>query len=722
MKSSNQMSYHPTAEELVKILQTKTQNNNPLFFRVIVAFYFTMLASQMRVSIKGWTGRGTLPINMYAMALSVSGSGKGHSTTTMEQEVLNNFQAVFERTFALSAESHCEQLAIKRANKNSTDVDDELLKLGKDFQSLGALLPHFSEATTPAIKQIRQKLLMANAGSLNLIIDEIGANFSSSIEPLITYLELFDKGLIKEKLTKSTSESVRFERITGYTPANLLMFGTPTKLLDGAKTEELLFEMLEMGYARRCFFGFSTNNTKNTDMSVDDVIKQLFNDKHDDYLEDLSDRLALLADLSLLNKTITLTDDAIYHLVKYKLTCEKQASELSEFEAIKKSEIEHRYFKVLKLAGAYAFIDNLDEITPTYLDYAISLAEDSGKAFNELLTPQRPYIKLANYLSSIKDEVTLADLDVDLPYYRGSQSQKAEMITMATAWGYKNNIIIKKSYNDGILFLSADSIDQTNTDKMIVSYSQDITQGYTNELVPFEKLPKLFNQDNYHWVNHHLKDGYRKDDNIINGFNLLVLDIDGTANLSTVQLLFSKYKAIYYTTKRHQTIDPDTNENLGDRFRVILPINYTLKLTKDDFKELYSNIVKDLPFEVDLGANQRARKWLTHNGYSHITDGELFDVLPYIPKSAKNDERQKRDLEQTDLDNLERWVINNTGNGNRNNMLLRYATILMDSGLRFESIKEQVISLNNKLPNKLDELELSSTIFQTVANKITQKQ
>lgn len=64
----------------------------------------------------------------------------------------------------------------------------------------------FDSATTPAIKQMRQKLLMANAGSCNLQVDEIGANFTASIEPLTTYLELYDKGLLKDKLVKRCRE------------------------------------------------------------------------------------------------------------------------------------------------------------------------------------------------------------------------------------------------------------------------------------------------------------------------------------------------------------------------------------------------------------------------------------------------------------------------------------------------------------------------------------
>lgn len=141
----------------------------------------------------------------------------------LEQEVINTFRNVFlEHTFPVSAEAHCDKLANKRAARNGTDAGDELVKLGRDFQSLGALLFSFDSATTPAIKQMRQKLLMANLGSCNLQVDEIGANFSASVEALTAYLELYDKGLIKDKLVKSTSENTRFERIDGATPANML--------------------------------------------------------------------------------------------------------------------------------------------------------------------------------------------------------------------------------------------------------------------------------------------------------------------------------------------------------------------------------------------------------------------------------------------------------------------------------------------------------------------
>lgn len=712
MKNFNQMKYYPLAEELVEILQTKTQNTNPLFFRVIVAYYLSVIAGQMRASIKGWIGKEPIPVNSYVIALQPSGAGKGHSTTMMSQEVLKGFRETFiEHTFPITAECNIQQLAIKRANKTGKDIDEEQTKLEKVFNDLGALMFEFDSATVPAIKQMRQKLLIANAGACNLTVDEAGANLSGSIDAMIAYLELYDKGLIRDKLVKSSSENTRFERIEGHTPTNLLMFGTPSKLLDGGKTEEQFYELLEMGYARRCLFGFTNQVHKAKVDSVDELMKTLFNTDHDDNLERIAEHITLLADPDKLNSKLTLSTDSIKLLLTYKLYCENLSAELSEFEAIRKAELEHRYFKAMKLAGAYAFVDSKDVITPEYIEYAIRLVEDSGEAFNKLLTPQRPYIKLANYLASVRHDVTLADLDEDLPSFRGSKAQKDEMIQMAIAWGYKNNIVIKKSYTDSIMFLNADTIDETNLDEMILSFSKEITENYKNQIVPFDKVDKLLTKDNYHWLSHHLVDGYRKEDNCQAGFNLLVLDIDGTCSLSTAQLLLKGYKAIFQTTKSHKDDDP--------HFRIILPINYTLKLDAKDYKEMYNAVIAQLPFDVDTQCNQRSRKWETNKNATIIhQDGELFDILPFIPKTTKNEERQSQLRDQEHLDNLERWVINNTGDGNRNNMLLRYAMVLVDSGYKFDTVKDKVIGLNNKLIDKLDELELHSTIFHTVAKKL----
>ena len=713
MKTFEEMEYHPASEKLVSILCSKTQNSNPLFFRVLVGYYFSLVASMMRTTI-ATHDRGDIPVNLYALNLSTSGSGKGFSTNIMENGVIHLFRQRFlEETFPILAEQNLPKLAVKRANRKSTDPDEELARVQKEFDNLGSLVFSFDSGTPAAVKQMRHKLLMADAGSVNLQIDEIGSNLVGNVDVLNTFLELYDMGLIKQKLVKNTSENVRSEEIVGRTPTNMLLFGTPAKLLNGGKTEEELYSMLETGYARRCFFGYSRSSNKTLELTPEQVYTMLTNQDSDKFLEEFSAKLENLADIINVNKRLQMSKETSLLLIEYRLKCEREAEQYPEHEEIKKAEISHRYFKALKLAGAYAFVDDSPELTQDHLYQAIKLAEESGDAFNRLLTRDRPYVKLAKYIASCKRDVTQADMVEDLPFYRGATGQKQEMLNLAIAYGYKNNIIIKKSFSDGIEFLRGETLKESSLDRCVISYSNDIALNYVNEFAPFDKLHKLTQINGMHWVAHHLTNGHRNEENCIAGFNLVVFDVDGGTNLSTVKLLLKNYKFLIYTTKRH------TDEE--NRFRIIMPINYQLELDAKDYKEFMSNIYEWLPFEVDTATNQRARKWLSCEGHYEYNDGEVLDALPFIPKTSKNEARKELMNSQQSMDNLERWVINNIGDGNRNNMLLRYSMILLDAGFDFEAIRTKVIALNDKIPDKLEEAEIMATIMTTVMKTIAKR-
>ena len=710
MQSFDQMEHHATSEKLVEILCSKTQNSNPLFFRVLVGYYFSVVASTMRCTI-ATHDRGDIPVNLYALNLSTSGSGKGFSTNIIEHSVINQFRQRFmEETFPILAEQNLPILSLKRANRKSTDPDEELIRVTKEFEQLGNLVFSFDSGTPAAVKQMRHKLLMADAGAVNLQIDEIGSNLVGNVEVLNTFLELYDVGLIKSKLIKNTSENTRNEEIVGRTPTNMMLFGTPAKLLNGSKTEEELYSMLETGYARRCFFGYSRGANKSESMTPEEVYLRLTNQDSNTYLEKLSDRLENLADIINVNKRLIMSKETSLLLIEYRLKCEREAESYPEHEEIKKAEISHRYFKALKLAGAYAFIDDSTELTEIHLYNAIKLAEESGAAFQQLLTRDRSYVKLAKYIATVKRDITQADLVEDLPFYRGALGQKTEMLSLAIAYGYKNNIIIKKSFSDGIEFLRGETLEATDLNKMVLSYSTDITTDYRNEYAPFDQLHRLVQVNGMHWVAHHLNGGYRNEENCIPGFNLVVLDVDGGMNISTAKMLLKDYKFLIYTTKRH------TEEE--HRFRIIFPINYKLDMDAKDYKEFMANIYEWLPFDVDTATNQRARKWMSHEGFYEYNEGEMLDVLPFIPKTSKNNERKELINSQQSMDNLERWVINNIGDGNRNNMLLRYSMILMDGGFDFEAIRTRVMGLNEKIADKLEEVEVMGTIMVTVAKAL----
>lgn len=712
IKNFDQMKYDPITELLTDIMCAKTQNPQRMFFRVASTYFWGLLASQMHATIEGWGG-SKIPINIYAMNLSPSGTGKGYSTGLIEEQVINRFRESFmENTFPLAAEQHMKTLASKRAMRNGTVLDDEYDGLVKEYNTIGSLLFSFDSATVPAVKQLRHKLNLAQAGGVNLQVDEIGANLLGQGEVLTAFLELYDKGMIKDKLVKSSVENTRYERIEGFTPTNMLLFGTPSKLLDSGLTQKYLTEMLEMGYARRCFFGYTPKVKKIVGADAATLVTQMFSSSSDAQLDQLSIDLEQLADISNMNKVVRIEQAEAIYLMEYKIHCDKRAECLKDHETIARSELENRFFKVLKLAGAYAFRDYSPTITIDHLDAAMILAEDSGSDFAKLMTPEYDYEKVARFLSDCDTGVTLPDLEQALPCFRGSKQQKDQLIEYAVAWAYKNNIIIKKLYDGNILFLHGETLKKTDTDRIIISTSERLAEGYDAKHIPFSSLESLGKVTDYHWSNHHFRDGYRREDHTMVGFNTIVLDVDGTLPLATAKELLKGFKACFYTTKRHQ------DEDKLDRYRIILPTNYVLYLDRDEYKMFMNNVMSSLPFEMDESCNQRNKKWLTCLSEEVLlTDGELFDVLPYIPRTAKNEEREARFKDQRDLDNLERWVLNNTGDGNRNKQLYNFAMVLVEQGLQFTEIGEKVRALNNKLSDKLSDEELQATILKSIQSK-----
>lgn len=708
------MSYNPDIEDVVRILCEKTQSSNHLFFRVLTTFHLCMIAAQMRVVIRTHD-RGDIPVNMYALNLATSGAGKGFSTNILEKEITSQFRTRFLENFPFTAEPNLEKLALKRSSRDQTEFDFELEKIKKEFASLGPLVYSFDSGTPAAVKQMRHKLLLADAGAVNLIIDEIGSNLTTNGDVLTTLLELFDIGGIRQKITKVTAENVRHEEIDGNTPTNLMMFGTPSKLLDGGKIEDELISLLDTGYARRCFFSYGKESTRDLTLSAEEIYDRMTNKVSSSFMDSFSEKLGYLADSSNMGTVLSMTKETSLIVIQYKLDCERFAESLPEHEEQRKAEISHRYFKALKAAGAYAFIDGSPELTAAHFFQAVKLAEESGKAFELLLSRERPYVKLANYLGNCGTEVTEPDLMQDLPYYKGSQAARSDMVKMAIAWGYKNNVIIKKAFTDGIEFLRGEKLQVTDLTKMVVSYArggpgEHPAHGYANKTAPWTQLERLVTGTDLHWLNHHVHGGHRTEDTCIPGFNMIVLDIDGTMNLSTAKMLMKDYAAIYYTTKRHS--------EEANRFRIVLPTNYVLKLDAKEYKEFMKNVLESLPFEVDESCTHRSKKWMSHNTHFEQTDGELFDVLPFIPKTSKNEERLQRLGTQQQMDNLERWIINNTGDGNRNVMLHRYARLLIEAGKNWNEIKDCVSSLNDKLADKLTEAEILGSIMVTVGKEL----
>lgn len=705
--------HHPAVEEIVDILCNKTQNIDRGFFRAEVAYFLAKMASSMRAMIIT-KDRGEIPVNLYVLALATSGFGKGHSVHLVENEFLKGFKTRFlEDTFPVISEQNLWVIANTRAARNGTDQQEEFEKVEKEFKNAGAFAYTFDSGTPPAVKQLRHKLLLSSAGSINFQVDEIGSNLLGVADVLTLFLELFDQGMVKQKLTKNTSENTRAEELDGKTPTNALLFGTPSKLLDGGLTEDQFYSFLETGYARRCLFGYGLHQRAGEVLTPEEVFRLLTQQSNQDTITRWANHFHTLADPSVFGWRMEVEDDVAIQLLAYKIACENAANLLAEHEDIKKTELSHRYFKALKLAGAYAFVDQSVNVELGHLYAAIKLVEESGLAFQTILNREKTYVKLAKFLGSCNTEVTHADLLETLPFYPKSNGPRNEMMTLATAWGYKKHIIIKKTFVDGIEFFRGETLKETNINEIIISYAEHWAYGFIGEKVPFEELHNLTQADGYHWANHHFRNQHRAEENVIAGFNCIVLDVDEGTSLETACELMKDYKFLVYTTKRHQT------EGYGDRFRIILPINYTLELDNEEYKEFMRAIFAWLPFKTDESYDKREKKSESFAGgtYQYHMDGELFDALDFIPKTSRNEQHKANFQKLESLDNLERWFAQRIAMGNRNNNMIKYALALVDNGLSLIEVQNQVHAFNKKLNNPLSENEIDSTVMVTVAKR-----
>ena len=718
--------HHPAIEEIAELLSNRTQNGDKKYFRVMTAFFLAKMAASMRANVVT-KDRGTIPVNVYAIALAPSGFGKGHSVNILEQELVVGFRKRFEEdTYPLKADEWLWKLAIERAAGSGLTEQEEKDKLDREFFDKGPLPFTFDSGTPEGVKQIRDKLLLSNCGAINLQVDEIGLNLINAKDILPVFLELYDQGMTNFKLTKNTQDNKRSQQIVGKTPTNAYLMGAPVALLDGGKNESDFLAFLATGYARRGLFAWGERQSQGADLTPAEIYYRKIQPQSAALVSRWAQLFSNLADPTKYGWNAEVPDDVAIALLTYQMECERLSDAFPEHAEIRRSEMRHRYFKALKLAGTFAFVDEALTMTLDHLHQAIKLVEEGGDAFERMLTREKPHVRLARFIASHDDALTHADIKEALPFYPESGSKRNDMLQLAMGWGHKNCIAIRKSFVNGIELYEGEALKKTDLTDMIFSYSTHVAYNYeVNEgPVPFAKLDVLATLPAMHWCNHAFEDGHRLTEKAIPDFNMVVVDVDGGISLETVHEMLKDRVFMTYTTKRHRQVDPKTGQNYGDRFRLILPLDYTLKLDKADYREFMVNVIDWLPFKVDDDATKDiVKKWLTNEDAEvHMNlEGDLLDSMKFIPRTSPNEHYRGQMQSLESLDNLERWFAQRIAPGNRNDQLAQFAFALVDTGMNYFEVEETVLAFNKKLNNPLSVDELKNTVLVTTARKIAAK-
>lgn len=687
---------------MVEIIKLKTGVNDDNFVRLLAAYYMCIAASNMHTKVKT-PANGNIPVNMYLFNLAPSGYSKGFSRYILKTILFGSFFK-FHKNRVLPKIT--EKTLVKIA---SNSQDDDLETIVGNFHSLGNYVYEFGTGTLAALRQLHYKIMMCGTGALNLIIDEIGDNLMDNNDLLGAYFELWDIGFLGEKILKVSQEQKRMPTLNRMVPTNLLAFGSPVSLFDGSKIEQRFYKYISTGYARRPFFGYSNTHEVDTSDTAENRWKKAMILNTSNKGKKLRKYLGTLATVKNHNKLLIIDRKSGILLYDYRIYCEKRSNMLPTRQSELKSYLLDSHMKVMKLAGAYAFIDKSSKVTTEHIKAAIKLNEDSYHVFKTKIMVRTPnYVKFLTFLVEAKIELTEADISASLPFYPTTKSGKEEIVSMAASYGYGRGITLKINMVNGIPLYSATQL--TKSKEWLLSYSaSDITKGFKNVTYTDKSLMKFLKHEGVHFVNHHLDDGYRDEKHIKKGFNLLIFDIDKDVQMGTVKILFDKYKYVLYETKRSTKKHP--------RMRLILFSNYVLELNKKEYKAMMKKLfVNAIPFKVDTQTGQRSRKWLTNSKNVIFNKGDNFNILPYIPQTNEYKKREIRAKKIGNVPALERWLLNNMHKDtNRNNYLIRYGFVLMEQGYGFKNIKSKVLNLNKMLgDDALPVSEIKDTVLVTV--------
>ena len=698
-----------TQERIVNILQKKMTNKNVGFFSNLAIYKMAQVATNMGATVS-FVGGKKIPVNVYALSLATSGFSKGKSLKFLETEIFHSFRSNFvNHSFGTRSAAVVEAEAAAIALASGEPPDREEHKLWTTITALPKYIYTFGSGSTPeGLRGLMTALSMRQTGAVTLEIDEIGSSITQNKEVLDNMLMSYDGGLIKNKLKKTDSN----DDILYPVATNLMAFGTPSKLFDGGTAEDMLMDFLDTGYGRRFIYAYADDEPEV--MSAADKMLQLMDKSIDKDAEVLADEIKLLSSTSNYNHEATLTDEANVRLFEYEEDCLKDASKLKSYQEIQKTELSHRYFKVLKISGTYAFMELSKDVTLKMVEDAIELVESSGIAFKKMMTREKNFVRLAKYIAEQGNTpVTLAELTHDLSgFFKGSESAKREMMTLAKSWAASNDVVIKENIVGDVAYFTGETIENTSLKKLIVSASTEITTGYKGHIAQWSKFPGVVDS-NMNMCTHHFTDEYREGSKAIPAMNLLVLDVDEGVSIAMAQKLLEDYTYLIYTTKRHT--------KTHNRFRIIMPMSKIIKLSEAEHKLFYDNVFEWLPFEVDEQTGDIARKWQCYKDCEQFTnEGQLFDPTMFIPGTTKSVKTKEAiNSYGSDTSRLERHIFANTEG--RSNSLIKLAMVHVDRGMDYETIYSLVSSSNAKLLEPLDEREIASTIMKTVTKKIGER-
>jgi hypothetical protein len=678
-------------DKMVSVLAGKDANSDLAhYMRVLSLFGVAVIANNVRSKVQCPTDFSTVPANVYGIAIAGSGLSKSRSLRYIEE--------LFIKDALIEIKAIAEQ---KMEDIDPFDMEG-IAKLIKEGVTIS---PIYKSATDSAISAIRSMMDTMDIYSVNIALDEMGSVLAKEYDMLSdTLLNAFDHGVIKPNLRRTTGVKAASKPV----PHNMMMFGSPTLIFEGkAETEKLFFDLLGAGMARRNLFAMVTSHVNHYTLVNEGATAIAINE--------ISACMTYIA-TNYHNRVLELDDEAKRLYIESEIKGKEDSELVSKYKPLNMVYTQNKHWLALKISALIAMMDMKQQVEAKHFNEAMAIVEESFESLKLINSRPEKYELIVDWLCESNGEESEYTLTQELPFYADIKSKKA-FWELAKGYAYQNNITLQIEDRQNITFYQARGKTATDlTEPLIFSYSADMTTGYTpNEIGTWTDMHKVTQSDGLCYSAHRFKNGYRNKDNVITSFSLLMLDVDGGTTLDMAKIILSDYTYLISTTRNHQK---EKNGIVCDRFRIIMPMEYTLDLTVEQYSNFMKNIMEDLPIELDRQCTDASRFFYGASGEYWYNEGILINCDKYVSNTGESETYRKAgsNLSKKNIGGISQYIIRNQ-HGGRNSALIKLALLLMDTGYTHDEAKDEILRVNKQFDNPLTTRELEKTIFKTIERK-----
>jgi len=626
-------------------------------------------------------GDNVLLVNYFGLVIAGSNFGKGHISKTLTGLLSKE---IYEK----NATDQIDAMASGGSSHFGVDTDIKELK-----RFVTTIVSPNKESTTQGIHKMAEAMSVAGTvGSMNFLNNEFFSTASGEI--LEQMLEGYD-GIFHKPNIKGGDSAKYFD--VENLPVNLIGYSAIGPLLNNQKSFQTFSSLMETGWFRRTWMTTDREHIKKAKRPGDYILQP----STIDYLEKNS-----MAELEVDFTDMEVSIQAMHRFEQYReeLINSEHEVEFGEFRDA---------YKVIRLAGIRAAMEEREEILVEDLEYAMDFERHCHMEASEMLSMKDDFV-LA-YLKLGKTEMAKTDM-IRNGIIKSVMSDKAfsEFLNRVSEYAHTKGDQLISDDSTGVKLYKVKRMNKVDHNLVGLSVSTRLGDGYVYNKDKFSKIASVLSAKGLNYSAGNFKDGKRTKESYIPGQDLIILDVDDGMTMSQAKILFEEYECIIATTRNHQK---EKNGKTVDRFRILLVADTVIEMDAETYYNFMINVYGYLGQDFDRSCADASRMYFSNEG-AEVWQSEgtkLFDIRPCVPNS-KEEQISATIVKRFDgNEGAKAFFALEASKGQRNKMLFRYAMMLKDDGLSISEIQHEVTDLNSNLDDPLSDKEVEATIFKTLS-------